>query len=346
MSNNCLVTKLKVAVDNNNLKKLGVISVNIVDSDTAQTQANSVISFYKVDTSAENVVNVVGDGWIASSFAGLSDPSVRKKTMTLGASIYGTSVYFTKGNYKLEVTNKYNISAIEVGGKNPYVKFDLSELPYVPMNTLVACGTNDLSWFEDSMDTFKRIQLKQSSTSPNKVLTGDIGSLYKQENLETIDLTLCTGVKGSIESISGLTKLHTLDVSHIPNITGNISAVSAMTNLKYLGIIGTAITGSIENLVGGLISNGRTTSAKVIDGTSYEGVNANQVLKRLSFGGVMQKIGISDNTLITWESASKIAVGIGNGTSMSNCYSVFTKGYTQEEAETAFSGKTIVRVDA
>lgn len=154
-------------------------------------------------------------------------------------------------------------------------------------------------------------------------------NLINAVNLNKLYLGYNTNVSGDLSQLLDL-NLSEFKVRGCANIIGDISNI-CKDSLTFAQIGGTGISGSYENVVATFIENGRITQNCIID----------DGLSLLTFNGSVQ---ITTGTLydasnVTYVNASKIAV------IRDNSY-VYTKGYTQEEAETAFAGKQIVRVDA
>ena len=139
-----------------------------------------------------------------------------------------------------------------------------------------------------------------------------------------------------IKYLSKLTELTYLGIAP-STLTGNINSLVKLTKVKTVNFVGSNLTGVVEDFVSGQIANGKTSTPTTNDYIFFA-----QLLKFATFGGNHYQ---EDNCHIGWESSSKIFVFTGNS-NLASCTTVYCKGYTQQEAEAAFSGKTIVRVDA
>ena len=176
------------------------------------------------------------------------------------------------------------------------------------------------------LGTLKDIALKNNQPSNNyfiKILdsqevTGDISDLINE---------------GSINHLT------TLDLQGCLKVTGTASDLGKFVNATELSVLYTKITGNIEDIVASQIAGG--VSSRNASNALY----SNACLGQFEFGGVKHTGPKFGYGRITWESSSKIAVYSG-GLSLAACTTVVCKGYTQAEAETAFPGKEIVRVDA
>lgn len=162
-------------------------------------------------------------------------------------------------------------------------------------------------------------------------LSINVDSLKYSQELEYINSILT----GNISSLSGtdLTILYGID-SH--SLFGDIAEISDLSNIEELAISNTSVSGSVESFVKGQINAGRTVPSNPLYCIG--------LLSQITFGG--NNYGnYGDAMCLTWQSAEKIVVGKGNRV-LSNCTTIYTKGYTQQEAEAEWPGKTIVRVDA
>lgn len=114
---------------------------------------------------------------------------------------------------------------------------------------------------------------------------------------------------------------------------GNIRSlgnISELIGASMFDIHDTQITGSVEEYVSKAVDNGNT-----IISTPY---NINGLLSLCTFGGKKQLVA-GQVFSIQWNGKNIIAVHQTSGNK------VFTKGYSQAEAEAAFSGETCISVD-
>jgi hypothetical protein len=379
MANNCLVTKLKGVVDNDNLQKLGELMMKVINNPSA------------VDGDTDITINVlspcelyVSDGGaFADSPANvISNPQTRT---TIQPSMNGTHLYFKNANYNVYISNKYNITQLSISGvpsRSSIFNFSLTDVKYsISMFDLTVSNSNvngDLS------DILTLTNL--SAFGPSGLITGDIIAYKNWPNLTSISLTsamegdisvfnnrsnltafVCnschnisgnisnisgnsnltylacmdSGVSGSINSISSLTKLERLHIGN-SGIGGDFGSLGAMTVLKNVNIENISLTGTIESFVYGQChaSSNPRTSLPTSSAINIYG----PLLPHVTFGGKNYE-GISFH-LLSWESETKIAIGYGS-TTFANCQTVYCKGYgTQEQAEAAFPGKNVIRVDA
>lgn len=310
MSNNCLVTKLKDTVENSNLPVLNTLIID-VKSNAGYSSNMSSIMF---KASEALVIKTTGSGYFATTFAGLDDPSERLTELTVNANT-NQRLYFYNGNYQIYVNNKYTLTELtfynSAGHASQVFSFDLEDIEYSRGIT--------------SIRTYGTAK-------------GDISKLSKMTDLVILNLTLATLTSGNVNSLEALSKLETIQFYGCQNISGSIEYL-AKKNLSVLGIDGTHITSTVENLVSLLVT------AQHAAATESSPVDMSSSIINLTFNGT-PLTDIATHAYLTWESTSKIAVLLGNPVGAVNATVVYCMGYTQSEAETNWPGKAIVRVDA
>lgn len=194
MANDCLVTKFKGSVNNENLKKLGVITIECSQIDNSAY--SDITSKMVIKASTYPVVlKVVGNGAINNtSFLDLAENPKTEITIPDSSTSLRT-VWFSNGNYKVEITNKYNITELSgTASATVHVisSIELEDLAVTNQNVSVfslAGAKGDVTKLRNSR--FKRI------TPPNSVtleIHGDVTGL---------ELTrFCTG-SGELASVYG-----------------------------------------------------------------------------------------------------------------------------------------------
>lgn len=310
MSNNCLVTKLKGTVENSNLSVLNTLIID-VKSNAGYSSNMSSIMF---KASEALVIKTTGSGYFATTFAGLDDPATRLTELTINANT-NQRLYFSNGNYQIYVNNKYTLTELtfynNAGPASQIFSFDMEGIEY-------SSGITSIRTYGTAK--------------------GDVSNLSKMTDMVILNLTLATLVSGDISSLSALDKLETVQFYGCPNISGSIEYL-AKKNLSALGIDGTQITSTVEDIVELLITAQHTAA------TVSSPVDLSTSVINLTFNGT-PLTGVATHAYLTWESTSKIAVLFGNSIGAANATTVYCMGYTQQEAEAAWPGKTIVLVDA
>lgn len=313
MNTNCLVTKLKSVVDNNQLLPIGYFRLRAKSISGTYTAQNARLQV-TIKNGETCTISTPNGGYFALSFEGLNANRLTTYTITANSAIVGSStviLYFANADYDILISNKYNIRILAGD---------------VSTRMVVTGDINDLK-FSDSIELL----------TVNNDWVGELSSLSNKPNLTELSMER-TSVYGNINSLQNNTRLTRLVINRATNIYGNIDDLGKLTSLvTFFAADVAGIGGTIDGFVAGQINSGKTTSTTALT----------QIFRGLSFATFNGHIYGTENSYcyVSWESASKIAVYAG-ADGYTNCPRVYCKGYTQEEAESKWSGKTIIRVDA
>lgn len=240
MANNCLVTKLKESVANNNLSKLGVLRIHFV-----QSQINNP-AFYVQLTAAE-------DRSMAGKKAQVyTEAGVFVKEITLGyaGSISNSQMDGVTVPGYIEIPNKYLITTLDLGNY-PKCNVKFSEVTYIPVTSYL---------------TFKGADVDS-----------DISQLPKTASNINIDNSfLERGVNGSLADIVNFTGTTNLNFTNT-NIKGDLADLQGKTTINVLGLYSTiGCGGDIKLFFDAQFANGKTsgTTRVTVDssGFYYDGV--------------------------------------------------------------------------
>lgn len=131
MSNKCLVTRLKAAIQNDDLPLFDTVKFEVISS-TSTKATNWKIGFAVHDAEEGIVVKVDGNGYFATAYADLSDETKRMTQTTISSATTIIYLYFASGPYNVYVSNAHNIKDISIEGANESaiscIKLDLTEL--------------------------------------------------------------------------------------------------------------------------------------------------------------------------------------------------------------------------
>ena len=205
------------------------------------------------------------------------------------------------------------------------------------------------------MTSLKELSLSSKSygdfsiiLNKNSLESVSIGGNNVYGNFENIDETKISALTYlSIESsnIYGDISLFSngslvnFNLNNAKNIIGNIASLPNKEKQTDIQFYNSGISGALEDYVSSAISSGKTTATDFrMSGT----------ITQLTFGGIKQDISglvFAAPCYVSWDNTGKIAVKSGQY-GVANTTHVYCKGYSQEEAEAAFPGKTIIRVDA
>lgn len=308
----CLKTQLKETVQNDNLDVFGQVKI-FVEQGNLQNPTIYIAS-------AKTSTIVCTDTLLLSG----------RSNMSLNANqVYQLSV---RGNGYLIIKDKYAISTLMFYNTSENV--DLTKCTY--------------------MESLRSLTLLKTG--------GDIVNLLNTNNITSLILN-ASGVTGNLadvntEKIKNITHLElnspnvicnvsafvggnlvNFSFNNCKNITGDISLLPNKEQHSEIKFYSSGISGALEDYVSSAISSGKTSATDFV---------MTGAIVQLTFGGRKQPtsgLQYPAPNYVSWDGTGKIAVKAGNY-SVASCTHVFCKGYTQAEAEAAFSGMTIVRVDA
>ena len=200
MANNCLITKLKASVNNPNLPYYGELKLSFFKQSEIWVAGSTSIS----------VKDLSGDFVIP---AGESEVS-------------GTSVTLTVGEeHTVLIKSKYEVTALQ--GIYTYNLLNITDINTMPkLIHIYARITGDLSNLKenDNILSFKTTQ---------DGLEGDIVNFAKFPGITTLEISGCTGIHGTLESLfaafpAAKTGTVTINANNCPDITfGGKSAGNA-----------------------------------------------------------------------------------------------------------------------
>ena len=240
----CLVTKLKGAVDDSSLIRIGELRIkfNKVQTPTQKTQGFT----FKFNKNAK--LEIIGDGYFTDS-----DLSANKgKTLEIPAGTT-TNVYVSNGDFDIAVLDKYSLEVINfyaqgISGvslddmKNRLI--DFGDLKYsinmINISVSSSQASGDISAFQNLTNlTLLNINFTQVS--------GDISALENLTALTILELNSCVSVSGDISALENLTALTKLTLSK-SQVSGDISALENLTALTKLSLDSTQVSGDISAL--------------------------------------------------------------------------------------------------
>lgn len=218
MTKDCLLTKLKGSVNNENLPKFGMITFHVNNPENL----NEKFTYFKYADSTEANSNYyeVGSG-VTADFTSQTYPR------------------FTGEGY-VRVKGKYNITDITISGGyqndkiTPCIDIDISQLSYTNLEKLSgvpqAFHITNLKDLQILKPTLKNIILSERNILVPQ-LSGDISDLAKFVGLETLSLSYISNmVHGNMEQVATLfPKLKSLnDLTEAKWLTGSIESFVAV----------------------------------------------------------------------------------------------------------------------
>lgn len=174
---NCLVTKLKGVVQNDNLPKLGELKIIVHHRDSEPS--NRYIGIGAPSGSAGSKARVVGDGAYFYTGHGQSEVNVGTEVNDFRQWTYGVSNPPEGQTYTIYLENKYNIHTVYDNWYN--LEFDdLSFIKYLTENNLNAVSLTNNYKSYDINDICGNLSIP-SLTFTSSLLTGDINDLNYSE---------------------------------------------------------------------------------------------------------------------------------------------------------------------
>lgn len=254
--NNCLVTKLKTSVNNEDLSKLNVLTIKTkaVDSPTVNTQ------WFGVGASENGSVS------INSSSVGLYQSGIsgelKPYPVNVPANGY-TESHFENKDGIIEVTGKYNISDIVVGSSGIVRAREIYGIP----STIKRLVINNFE--ENEIDATKLNNTIDHSKFSELIYKNESGALntINKLNKNTIrEFTSCKTINGAFASLfDGLGLNDLANNVSLSTITfyqinaGNLSSLAKLTNLTRIMFLNSKQnSGDIMDFINPWIQAGRT----------------------------------------------------------------------------------------
>ena len=242
MANNCLVTKLKGVVDNDDLQRLGEFSYFV------ENAGNYEIWFGMLQRA-----EIVGDAYFCSN-SDYND-NIGKTTTT-------TTLFIkANGEFKLNIKDDYKLSGCS--GNINHTIADFSFLNYRTINTqyfMQYIDSKSTGTFRNN-DTFKNITgpiaFAANDDDVSSKVTGNISVFHNTNNVTQLKIQK-NNFYGNISSISDMTSIGIMYLYGNKDIEGDTISFANMINLTALLIGETNIHGAEEELFVSLLNNGKT----------------------------------------------------------------------------------------
>ena len=225
MANKCLVTRLKAAIQNDDLPLFDTIKLHSVSSTTNYEAAYRL----KLSTANEGVVvKVNGNGYFATTFANLSDETKRMTETTMASSSI-KYLYFAKGDYDVFIQNAHNIVTLGGEGSLPdnrnVFELDLAELKNNP--GIVSLQSSQGSTYGDINNIPSTLTDVMVAATPT--VTGNFNTVASRVVFSNRIWISVTGITGSIEGL----------------VAGQVAQGATEGNLNVRGILGVLTFGGI-----------------------------------------------------------------------------------------------------
>ena len=300
MANECLVTKLKGVVDNDNLKKVGEVCFDVAGATSERPVSVRIIvtsgSITIRTTSGCSLTNSQGDDWGTSHTFNNGD---------CNCQVIGTGRVF--------VDNKYKHSYFSL--QNNKASIDINEIMYsadqrnyqntfwvILSNVGQATRTKVYGVLDDKNLNYGALGFTAISNANG--ISGTLDNYVKSGKCRTFACAALTStVTLDLSSFEGQSQCDIIGLGD-----GTTGEIKWLADTKLTAALGTNgiyisrnITGSIEDFVTRAIANGKTTgtlkinSAEICIGITFQGVPVN----------TLAQVGHS-NILFTWDSQGNI----------------------------------------
>lgn len=225
---NCLVTTLRQAIDNDNLPILDSIVINVVKTEEERLPEQKYLEFRLVEGTSVTFTVLDGSNKIAQSETFMETNPRNTVTITNPSNVF--KIYFVNDNYKVKVSSKNNIQVIR-----NYIGVDQTKKTYIEPIYNGMSGLNNLRIFTNSSSSLPfNIEILKDATSLVTFISpfspncyGDIASLGDCILLETLRLT-GTSCSGNLEAFAQ---------KQVDNgrTSGTLQIFASNSNIKYNG---------------------------------------------------------------------------------------------------------------
>lgn len=256
---NCLFTKLKSVVENDNLEKLGeLVIVRKYNSSETTDTAYFGVNRTRIADGQKITLTIVGDGYFSNSFGGTSIGKVVELTKNSAEESGIKNLWTSNGNYTILVDNKYNFS---IGQFPASYQINMADIYYTKIGSIVGVG-----YYGDVSKLPLRItQLSLEDSQYGKVNYTD-ADIERLVNLTALKVAserfprVSTAALGKLTSLVGNNQISSIEGS-IEDFVANQRAGGRTTfdgnlNLKWIGALGTVTFNGdvISNVQDGIIT--------------------------------------------------------------------------------------------
>lgn len=341
---NCLVTRLKGVVQNDNLPIFGKITINVVPLSEIADGAQQGILIEGTDFTVE----VSGGGYFSDNYADLETPS---SCLTSQTYQNGVLLYFANVASTIHITDTIlgiSVQSINVWNDSIFA-VDLKTVAHnQSLNSLIPWQNSDVSVLKNLPNLLLGYFVKCSGdfgfvkNSPNltelRAYDAPSGLMLLSDVPDTVTTLAAPNIgKGDLSSLASHAGMTSIELENA-DVSGNITDIGGLTSLDTFNLFGTSVTGSIEGFVAAQINAGRT---------SFSGeFRCYSALLFLTFGGNTYSDEAYQFHFLTWDGTNKIIIYTGSSEDKANCPRVYAKGASAAEIETwQNEGKTVIVIN-
>jgi hypothetical protein len=177
---NCLVTKLKSAVSDSSLEKLGEMNISVVNSNVDERLiANSV--------NGESIISIIESGFVIKDINGNRASSF---------PCDGRTMFFPVGSYTINITNKYALTDI----RTALCIVSVDKIKYSPIDKLQARLEGSIENLA-SLSSITSLVIRNGST-----LAGNFNTLINLPNITELSVQ-SPNIYGDIKDIANSSRL-------------------------------------------------------------------------------------------------------------------------------------------
>lgn len=251
MANNCLVTKLKDIVDNNELQFLNGLRINYFSGYEAN---NRVIAFYTERGSyriiSEHPVDVYS--WNTLLAEGVRDFTTPE---LVDDSLH---IKFPDNNGVCDIISKYAINSLGYNYHHPILG---TRSGY----TSFCIDAGQLEYCNNIKEIFAYSPNFKGTLNPEKL--ENLIAFYTNN----MDDDRFDSYKMDITKLSSIVNLARINCKGSKLVYGNLESLGALVNLNMLTLWGTATNGDLKTLCDNLVTHGKTSGILEIDSVSNSG---------------------------------------------------------------------------
>lgn len=241
MTNDCLVTKLKGVVQNDNLKKMGEVRFTFDQYQGEETAGIILV----IDAGTHPFkVEALDGGYILDNTMHNPQPvSVLEHTGRFWIQIPN------QPKFRLIITSKYELTELSFSSDTNAGKERSRATEVEQFDYMVDCVNLNLGI--DLLGDFTKIFTENSQLSTFAVRSYSLNSLEITGDFDKMPLAACVNTLNSFSS------------SWSAGITGNITYFAPFINLTNLSLMATAVTGTLEALADAMAVNRKSGSLLV-----------------------------------------------------------------------------------
>lgn len=225
----CLVTKLKGLVNDDNLLKLGDLRASV---------SKNTKVFLAWNATKNDTVRIIGNSY----FSDRTYTDNEGKSKNVSGTNINTYVKFS-GDSDMIVPDKYDLADINLSGVN----VDIVDISYIRALTSLTCTLfGDL---EKMNDFICKSSISSITSFSSPELYGNLDGIDFSGYTKLVFFNI-TGskIEGSIESLSKGLSLQHVNLGTNPNVTGDISALNGLSKLETVSVRNTKAYGDIGKL--------------------------------------------------------------------------------------------------